>query len=235
MTNPLVSWPVARATIRERGLTPGAIGFAILLLLVSIGVSSQNPIWRVLFSGPYLIFTVLLGAGLISSEVESGHAQLVLLRPITRAQWVGGRFAGAAAVLTGVSLLCLVAGSIAALFRADFVSPAIPVLWSWVPAIAWLATLLAIGSATSGWTNAGIAVAAYVGWNVARLILATTLQGWAQPLAIVDSYLGPQDLVKVPVGYTVLERTFWDLAWLCGCWLIAVRVFNLRELARRRA
>ena len=182
-----------------------------------------------------LVLTLLLGGALLASEIESGHAQLVLLRPITRAQWVGGRFAGAAVVLTAVALICLVAGAASSLVRTDFISPVIPIIWSWVPAMAWLATLLAIGAATPGWTNAGLAIAAYVGWNLLRLVLSTSLPGWASALAILDAYLGPQDLVRLPVGTSVLERTVWDVAWFCAAWLIAVRALNLRELARRRA
>ena len=233
--SPILSWPVARTTFRERGLAPSTIALAVLLVLISVGVSSQNPLFRFLFNGPFLVLTIMLGGGLLASEVESGHAQLVLLRPVTRAQWVGGRFAGAAAALTAVALTCALAGSIAAAVRPEFISPAIPIAWSWVPAMAWLATLLAIGAATPGWTNAGLAVAAYVVWNLVRIVLLTAQPGLAAALALIDAYFGPQDLVKFPIGTSFSERALWDAAWFFAAWLVAVNIFNGRELARRRA
>ena len=103
MISELFSWPVARHTARERGLAPVTLGIALVLVLIGMLRGSADTWGAEAFSGFgafwFFLLTLFLGGGLLADEVESGHAQLVLLRPITRAQWVGGRLVGAALVL----------------------------------------------------------------------------------------------------------------------------------------
>jgi ABC-type transport system involved in multi-copper enzyme maturation permease subunit len=247
--NALISWPVARATARERGLS--ALTLAIVAVLVLLGTlrSSADAWGAEAFSGFaaawFFLLTLLLGAGLLSDEVESGHAQLVLLRPLTRAQWVGGRFAGAAFVLCAAGALAWAASLIAALTRGGFgeLPGRLLVLpLALLPALGWLATLLAIGAAARGWTNAGILVAARVGWGLLHFSapLAFPKLGLSPLLDAVSRHFGPQDALMLARQVQYGERfepstALWDLLWLFAAWLVAVRVFNLRELARRRA
>jgi hypothetical protein len=106
-----------------------------------------------------------------------------------------------------------------------------------LPAFAWLATLVAVGASARGWSNAGWVIAAFIGWKVLK---------FAGPLALrrpdlqpffdaIDGYYGPQELIAVPAGASRFERAAWDFFWLFAAWTLAVRLFNLRELARRRA
>ena len=245
----LASWPVARATVRERGLAPLTLVIAAVLLLLGMVRGAADQWGAEAFSGFsgvwFFLLTLLLGAGLLSEEVESGHAQLVLLRPLTRAQWLGGRFLGAAFVLCAGGAVGWAASLVAALLRGatDEIGGRLLILpLALLPALGWLAALTAIGAVARGWTNAGILVAARLGWFFLRLSLPFALPRWglAPWLEAIDHYFGPQEALALARQVHYHERlmpstALWDLLFIAAAWLIAVRLFNLRELARRRA
>jgi hypothetical protein len=245
----LVSWPVARATARERGLAPVTIGIALVLVLIGLLRSNADAWGAEAFSGFgalwFFLLVLFLGGGLLADEVESGRAQLVLLRPLTRAQWVGGRLAGAGLVLCIAGAAGWVSSVLAAFARggAGELPGRILVLpLALLPALGWLATLAAIGAVTRGWTNSGLLIAARIGWALAAfgLPLAFPKLGLQPLVDAVSHHFGPQDALMLARQVQYHERfepsaLFWDLGWLFGAWLVAVRLFNLRELARRRA
>ena len=246
--NTLVSWPVARATLRERGLSPLTLSITGVLALLGLFRSTVDTWGAEAFSGFaslwFLLLILALGAGLLADEVESGHAQLVLLRPLTRAQWVGGRLAGAALVLCGAATLGWLTSLLAAFTRGawgELPGRLLVLPLALLPALGWLATLAAIGAVTRGWSNAGFLVAARAGWGFLHLALPLALPKLQlQPLLdAVGRHFGPQDVLMLARQVQYGERfepsgALWDLFWLFGAWLVAVRLFNLRELARRR-
>lgn len=245
----IISWPVARATARERGLSPLSLSIAGVLVLLGLLRSSADAWGAEAFSGFssfwFFLLTLLLGAGLLADEVESGHAQLVLLRPLTRAQWLGGRFAGAALVLCAAGSLGWLASLVASFTRGAFgeLPGRLLVLpLALLPALGWLATLVAIGALARGWTNAGILLAARAGWSLLHLAapMAFPKLGLAPLLDTIGRHFGPQEVLMVARQVQYGERfepsgVLWDLFWLFAAWLVAVRLFNLCELARRRA
>lgn len=247
--NPLISWPVARATARERGLNPVNLGIAAVLVLLGMLRSSADSWGAEAFSGFasfwFFLLILLLGAGLLADEVESGHAQLVLLRPLTRAQWVGGRLAGAAFVLCAAGTMAWLSSLVASFTRGAFgeLPGRLLVLpLALLPALGWLATLVAIGAVARGWTNAGLLLAARLGWSLLHfgLPVAFPKLGLSPLLDSVGRHFGPQDVLMVARQVQYGERfepstVLFDLLWLLAAWLAAVRAFNLRELARRRA
>jgi ABC-type transport system involved in multi-copper enzyme maturation permease subunit len=237
--NRLLSWPIARQTARERGLAPAPIGIALVLVLLAVATRPVSPGgWSGGASGFWLaLLALVLGAGLLSSEVESGHAQLVLLRPITRAQWVGGRLVGAALVLCLAGAIAWAASLVAAVARGAFdASPPwfalLPV--ALLPHLGWLATLCAISAVTRGWTNAALLLALRFGWFFARSALPLALPQWnlGPWLLVADRYFGPQE--PADAEGIVPSLLTWDALWLAAAWLAAVLLFNRRELARRR-
>jgi hypothetical protein len=237
--NRLFSWPIARQTARERGLAPAALAITLVLVLLAAGGRPSPATWSGGASAFWLALLVLvLGAGLLSSEVESGHAQLVLLRPITRAAWVGGRLFGSALVVCLAGAIAWAAGLVAAVARGGFDgSPAwftlLPI--GLLPHLGWLATLAAISAVTRGWSNAALLVALRIGWFFGRNAVPVVLPRWnlGPWLLAADRYFGPQDAVDAEG--IVPSLLFWDVLWFLGAWLLAVLLFNQRELARRRA
>lgn len=226
----MISWPVARATFRERSRS-------VLLLVLGgmLAVSSLRSTPEQAFSGPaellLALFTLLLGAGLLSDEIESGHAQLVLLRPLTRADWYGGRFAGAALVLLAFVALAFVASLVPSAARGGF-SPrqllVLPVAFIW--SAAWLSVVAAAGAVARSWSNAGFVVVAGIGWGMLIGVATLVRPGWGALLTTVGKYLGPRQ----PLPLDRWELVAYDLLWFFGAWLAGVLLLNRRELARRR-
>ncbi len=226
----MISWPVARATFRERGRSALTLVLGGMLAVSALRSTPEQAFSN--FSEALLIlFTLLLGAGLLADEIESGHAQLVLLRPLTRADWYGGRFAGAALVLlAGVALAFLVslASTIA---RGGFAWGqlwVLPLAFLW--AVAWLSVVVAVGAVARGWTNAGLVVVAGIGWAMVMGLTRLASPEWGAVTTTAGKYLGPQQ--PLPLGQW--EPVAYDLLWLLGAWLAGVLLLNRRELAKRR-
>ena len=238
----MISWPVARAAALEKLRSPAvlAVGFC---LLAAIFFGGSGP--RQAFSGPGIAFLVLLtlivGAGILSDELDSGHAQLVLLRPLTRAAWVGGRLVGAGSALAAIVAAAWVAGLAGALLRGSQEAwvPALAilplaVLW----AFAWLSVLAAIGAVLPSWTNVAAAVLAVLAWAMLQGSLPVVLKRpeLVETFAKVGKYLGPQDPLELATRPREgLGPAVYDLCWIFSAWLVAVVLFNRRELARRRS
>ena len=256
----LVSWPIAVACARERLRAGPLWALAGMLALSGWWFADPSRAGAELFGGIsfgefiLLFFTLFLGAGVVSDELETGHAQLVLLRPVTRAAWFGGRLWGAGMVLAGAMTLCWLLAWTAALNAGNGLQwtrfLVLPV--GFVFAFSWLATLATLSVVARGWANTGWVVLAALGWMVIYLGVRATSAiaqvakqegGVAAKLVeltrTIAPYLGPQDptslLVSLQGGAPPdLGPLLWDLAWTAAAWLLGVWLLNQRELARRR-
>ncbi|HXB53236.1 MAG TPA: ABC transporter permease subunit [Vicinamibacteria bacterium] len=98
-----------RSTLRARGLRPAPLALAAFLVATATFLGwvdgGIDPLTAIVIAS---ISTIVTSAGLIGSDVADGTVQLVLARPLTRNQYLAGRFLGAAtlAVLAGVLILC---------------------------------------------------------------------------------------------------------------------------------
>ena len=243
----LICWPIARATVRER-FTPLVAFWILVLVLLGLGRGATAEGAEAFTGGSsawFALFVLILAGGLLSDELESGHAQLVLLRPITRAQWVSGRFMGAAIIL-GLGTTLAWAGSVAAaIARAGPGNPLLPVRFlvlplALLPALAWLATATALSVVVRGWGNVAILVAAKAAWLLVRYPLPPLVPqlGLGPIVTAIDPYVGPQDALILSdlwaSGSTLTPSIpLWDLFWLFAAWTMAIWLFNRRELARR--
>ena len=242
----LVSLPVARATFRERALGLLPVAFTVLAALGAFSNIAQKGHGGSTFEGFTRLFvmvlTMVLGAGLIADEVESGHAQLVMLRPITRAEWFGGRFVGAGLVLLASLAITWLAG------LAGFARSGRPdVNWAlsyWlmaIDALGWLAVLAALSVVLRRSQNIGLLIVVALGYFFASVTLPLVLGKVTllEQMRAAGKYLGPMDLadlIKVPAGGSRdWAPLFYDLFWLFGAWLVGVVLFNQRELAKRRS
>jgi ABC-type transport system involved in multi-copper enzyme maturation permease subunit len=238
--NALVSWPVARAAAAEAALSPVTLLMAaVLVLLTFAGAGAAGAdAWFTGLGGAWLSLLVLrLGGRALSGEVESGHAQLVLLRPITRAQWVGGRLAGVALVFSAAGGAAWASAFLLAFLRGDpsplgLRSALLPL--ALLPHLGWLATLVALSGVLGGWTSAVTLVAIRLAWFVLRGGLPALLPRWdlAPWLLAADGFFGPQDVFVL--GAVRWDAMAWDVLWTLLAWLAAVLSFNRRELGRRR-
>jgi hypothetical protein len=180
-----------------------------------------------------------LGAAILSQEIESGHAQLVLLRPITRAAWYGGRLWGACLAF---SIFCTIAWSAtfaSAVARGDGFDPMriVALLLALLWGCAWLSVLTCLGAVLSSWTNVGALAAAMLLWLFLLGLAAGMHSDWINHLQTAGKYLGPQDPMAL-VDRTRPRPDFgpalYDLVWFFAPWLAGVLILDRRELARRR-
>lgn len=248
----LVSWPVAIACGRERSRSPLVAGLASVAVVVAFaraalggdseGVSGFAAVWL-------LVLTFALGAGLVADEVESGHAQLVLLRPVTRAAWFGGRLAGAGFVLAAAlsaSTLAGVAGAAlsprppggAALLTASIALPL-----AFVELSGWLVALGALSVVSRGWGNVARVLVAVFAWGTLRLtapLAAGRMPRLPEALGAIEPYLHPRNTGAL-AQELVLRRSLdlgpllWNLLWIAAAWTAGVLLLNSVELARRRS
>ena len=237
----MISWPVARAAAREKLRSPAILVVAACFVsAAALGGRAGAP--GDTFGGFgvafLLVLTLALGAGLLSDELDSGHAQLVLLRPLTRAAWLGGRLAGAGVALAAITAAAWTAAAVASLgsghalpLSALALLP-LAVLW----AFAWLSVLTALGAILPGWTNAGALVVAAIAWATLRTTLPALLghPEWAAAAAELSKYFGPQDPLGLAFDRHALGPALYDACWVFFAWLVAALLFNRRELARRR-
>jgi len=231
----IVSWPVARATATGQLRSPALWVIAALFAILNAATASPGSHGAEILDGPPVawlgVLTLASGVSILSDEVENGHVQLVLLRPLTRAAWYGGRFAGAWLALGAFCLIGWMVGSSAAVARGEGFDPAriaslaLALLW----AGAWLSVLVCLGAFLPRWLNAGALVLAAASWLLFVGIASVKRPGWAPWLQTLTGYLGPQK--PSPKAGPAL----YDLVWIFGPWLAGVTVFNRRELAKRRS
>ena len=241
----LVSLPVARTTFRERAMALMPIAFTGLTAMGAGSNTAQSGYGGDTFTGFARLFmiglTMVLGAGLIADEIEGGHAQLVMLRPLTRAEWFGGRFAGAAATLLCGLAIAWLAGLIGFLKggRPDLAWVLSLPLAS-IEALGWLAVLAALSVVLRRSQNVGMLLVLALTYFFATLTLPLVLGKvlWIDQMKSLGKYLGPTELADLLRGLSGARRStaplFYDLLWLFGAWLVGVVLLNRRELARRR-
>ncbi len=245
----LASLPVLRATARERGPSFMPAALAVLLALSGAltagGSQGAGDSVTNAFSSIFLVaLTMALGAGLIADEIDSGHVQLVLLRPITRAEWYGGRFLGASLALTVAVAASWLAGALAVLLRHGRLdlSWALSLPLVVVQGVAWLSVLAALSVVLRRWMNVAALLLAFmvVGFGSLMLPLVLRRPELVQQCWAVVAYLHPQDatpILQAIRGHTRpdLSPFLFDLLWALGAWLVGVLLLNGREIAKRRA
>jgi hypothetical protein len=264
-SNQLVSWPVAMQCARAKIRGGPTLAFTALLALSELGAGGKRSPADLFggvsfFSQLFLLaLTLALGAGLISEELESGHAQLVLLRPLSRAAFFGGRLAGAGLALLGAMGLAFLLACGSCLAEGTF-SPglllAFPVAFIW--AFSWLALLAAMSSVLRGASNAVWLLIGAILWVATRfglmgagaVALAVHRWEWLESLSHAAGallpYIGPQEpnplveqLLQQGSIFPLLTADFgpllYDLVWIAASWTAGAFLLSRRELARRRA
>ena len=242
--SPIVSWPVARATLRAKLRSPGPWIVGALFTITGAVQASSRGAGLEPFSGPatvwYIVLTFALGVAILSEEIESGHAQLVLLRPITRAAWYGGRLAGASLALAVLCVIAWLATLSVAVARGGGFDPmrlaslALALVWG----CAWLSVLTCLGSFLPRWTNAGALALVTLAAMLLFGIVALARPEWRGMVETTARFLGPQD----PMVFSEpnqprrdLGPALYDLVWIFAPWVAGVAILDRRELARRKS
>lgn len=243
----LLSWPVARSLARQRARSVPVAAVAGLWAAASFAgaaLFAANP-WQ--GSGfLLLLFAAALTEGLLSEEVLSGHAQLVLLRPLTRAAWFGGRLAGAlllsGAAVALVSLAALLGG-----LRLPGGPPplllALSLPFAWVDLSAWVSALAAISVVARGLRNIAALALAALAWfalRAAAFQLSAQAPWLGGAMDALAPWLHPHEARSIAFALRDGLRPdwgalAWNLCWIALWWAAGVGLLWRVELARRRA
>lgn len=242
----LLSWPVARSLLRQRARAVPVAAVAGLWTAASFGgaaLAGANP-WQ---GGGFLLllFAAALGEGLISEEIALGHAQLVLLRPLGRAAWFGGRLCGAL-LLAGAAAVLVTLSALLGGLRSGGPAPSLLALslpLAWVDLSAWLAALAAISVVARGLRNAAALLLAALAWFALRAVAfqASAKAPWlGEAMDALAPWLHPHDARSIaaalwegrPPDWGALA---WNLFWIAAWWAAGAALLARVELARRRA
>lgn len=247
-----------------------ALGYALVFRAAGDGLG-EDPLGPV-FAGSVLtsfglyavhflaaLLALLLSAGAVSSEVESGAALAVLARPLRRREWLLGRWAAFALLLT--TYVVLMAGGLLLIARA--ISGYVPLsaprgVALLVLEVLILLTLGMLGSSRWSTLTTGVGVFCLFGlaWLagilefVGRIVANATLVD----VGIAVSLVIPADAIWRGASYYVQSPLFllevggsggipffgsapparplllWSVGYVAVCLLAAVRTFDRRDL-----
>ena len=201
--------------------------------------------------GLYLLVSIIvLGLAVIRPDIDSGAAALVLTRPVSRAEYVAGRYLGSTLTLF-VTLAIMGMGSFAVVLASGHVD--LTLLYAFLVLACNGAVILAVMTLLAVWAGTiGAAILGFVTYYVAGqipLVLAlvradivtgsvgTLLRLFAvlvphllpSPLTAGDEVYLSESIVFIwrgPVWYDWL----WALVWIGGSLALAVRELRRREL-----
>ena len=135
-----------------------------------------------------LLLSVLIGVGLLGREVSSKTVYMVITKPVSRAAFVVGKFAGLLATLFLNYVLLVVVFWVAILYMGGAAQPSLlaAVLLIWVEMAVMIAASIFFSTFTSGPVFAAILTAAfYVGGHINDMISIEYLelkQTWLVPV-----------------------------------------------------
>lgn len=256
----LTRWGLAEQANRRHLWWMAGVALALVIGLAILGASGPMPdltaqdtarLFAQGAAGFYtLVAVVVLGMGIIRPEIDSGVAALILARPVTRGEYVLGRYLANAltlfltvAIMGFGAFLVVLAGG-----RADWT-----LLYSFAVlafnATVILATmvLLAVLFGTIATAILGFLTYEVVGntYLLAAIIHAGLVKGITAKLLMAFVYLSPHVLSSPLVAgteTTLGDRSLgimpgptpadflWSLAWMVGPLVLATVIFRRREL-----
>jgi ABC-type transport system involved in multi-copper enzyme maturation permease subunit len=189
------------------------------------------------------LIAVFLGAGLIAGDVQRRSVYPILAKPVSRAQYVVGRFLGLAATLT-LNLAVMAAMTVLVLwyYRGDlgFLRSA-PVLAAFVALAVQLAMVAALAVLFSTFANATLAAVAGLSLAVSGHLARAAIPEWVKtPIGKVAAYALPNlaalDLKlqvvyehPVPLG-EIVQVLAYGACYAAACVALASAIFSRRNL-----
>ena len=188
--------------------------------------------------GVFVFFvTIYIGAGLIANDRRANALQVYLSKPLTRAEYVAGKFAILFLFLVGVTWLpaillliiqILFAGSLTFLRENFFLLPAIT-LYSLLQVLVSAMTMLALSSMSKSSRFVGIMYAGLIFFTAAlfqALRGITTRSSWA--------WLSPTDTLEQIGAYIFRADPPYDLPFVAAMFTILVLITGSAWILERR-
>jgi Cu-processing system permease protein len=246
---------IAALTVRDalrQKLAVNLLLFAVLIITASIVLS------RLTFGEQYRIIAdlalssaalfgtliaVFLGAGLVANDVQRRTVYPILAKPVSRAEYLLGRYAGLAATVTlNLAVMAATTFAVLAVYREGFGFLATtPIAAAFLMLAVQLAMVAAIAVLFSSFTNATLAAILTLALALGGHLSREALPYWAQSAAgramsLVVPNLAALDL-KVEVVY---ERAValsslavvggYGVLYSASCLALAAAIFARRDL-----
>ena len=96
------------AMIRQRLRSPIRMGLLFLLVVAPLGLMTFTPGPRLIDPSSTFMLVLILGAGMIGSDVSSGVLQLLFARPVRRVDYVLSRWLATGILAAGLALIQLI-------------------------------------------------------------------------------------------------------------------------------
>jgi ABC-type transport system involved in multi-copper enzyme maturation permease subunit len=189
------------------------------------------------------LIAVFLGAGLIAGDVQRRTVYPILAKPVSRTQYVLGRFAGLAATLTlNLAVMALTTFAVIAYYRGGFeFVRTTPIAAAFVALAVQLGMVAAIAVLFSSFTNATLTAVVTLSLTVAGHLSREAFPVWLRsPLGRVAAYVLPNlaslDLKlevvyeqPVPAASLALLLAY-GVCYAGACLALAATIFSRRNL-----
>jgi ABC-type transport system involved in multi-copper enzyme maturation permease subunit len=246
---------IAALTVREalrQKLAVNLLVFALVVIGASIVLSELTfgEQYRIIadlaFTAAAIFGTliaVFLGAGLVAGDVQRKTVYPILAKPVSRAQYVIGRFAGLTATLTlNLAVMAVTTVAVLRAYRGDlgFLRTA-PVLAAFAALAVQLAMVAAIAVLFSTFANATLSAVAGLSLAAAGHLARNAIPLWLEtPGGVVAAYVIPnlaaldlklQVVYEQPVPAGPLALTLgYGLCYAGACVALAAAIFSRRNL-----
>lgn len=189
------------------------------------------------------LIAVFLGAGLVAGDVQRKTVYPILAKPVSRAHYVVGRFAGLAATLTlNLAVMAVMTVLVLWFYRGDLkFLHSTPLLAAFLALAVQLAMVAAIAVLFSTFANATLSAVAGLSLAVTGHLARAAIPLWMRtPAGKVAAYLVPNlsalDLKlqvvyeqPVPSGEVALLLLY-GLSYAGACVALAAAIFSRRNL-----
>ncbi len=246
--------PIALVTVREalrRKLQVNLLVFGLVLVLASIAVSmltlgEQRRIVLDLgltsMEAIGTLIAVFLGASLVAGDIERRVIYPVVAKPVSRTEYLLGRYAGlAATLLLNLAVMAVVLALAVALVYSRYPFPLVPVLWAVVSIGVQLLVIAAVAVLFSSFTTSTLAAIFALALTLAGRLsndLVTLMRGTNATLSKVLWYLLPNlgalslnevALYGRPVDASALVAGGYGILYAAAALALASLVFERRD------
>lgn len=234
-------WTLASTTFRLLVRRPPfwilVVLYPLVVAFVAWGAKAPNPFAPASAIG--VLIAIILTAGIIGDEIESGHLQIIAVKPVARSVYLLGRAAGAwfaNVVVLGLAFAVAIAVPGGVSVRTAILACALEVLRG----AGWIAATTALSVVVPRSWNAPAVAIGLVAWQILAMGMQAAFgPGAAARMDSASDLLTPPDFSILVSDLAARESAAWsDLSYgvfyAAAALLVGVLLLRRREIASRR-
>lgn len=215
---------------------------ALVLYPLAAGIAAAtgrfDPIGE---SRSFMTFLVLLlTAGIVGDDIDTGHLQLITTKPISRASYLLGRAAGA---LVAISVPLVLGGVAAAAIPGDAPTQGVALACALelLRIAGWVAAMTSLSVVVPRSWNALVALVALIAWQFVGFLVQFALgAAWTARLDVASDRLTPPDFSPLVADLVDHQAVAWSevaygVFYVAAALCLGAILLGRREIAARRA